>query len=437
MNLLKWLYPGMKVKRWLLMTFGGILLISSGLAILLNVGLISALEQGLVRTLSPIGNWLGMPGTLISALLAIASGGFLVTKGVTRVIQSIAAVLMPQGHSERLVDLVYSRRYLANKGPQIVVLGGGTGLSTMLRVLKKYPTRLTAIVTVADDGGSSGRIREELGILPPGDIRNTLAALADTEPLMEQLFQYRFHWGQGLEGHSFGNLFIAAMTDITGDFELAIKESSRVLAVRGQVLPSTLQEVRLQAVYSDGTTVTGESLIPQAGKKIEQVEILPKDCTPVPEAVQAIQNADLIILGPGSLYTSVLPNLLVSEITEAIKNSKAPKVYVCNVMTQPGETDGYSAADHVQAIVDHVGKEVIDYVIVNSAAVPQPLQEKYAAEGAYPVEADTERIKQMGFKPVARPLISLTDLVRHDPDDLAKCILDIVWRSRLLNEFIP
>ncbi len=436
MKALKWLYPGMKVKRWLALSFAGIILVSTGIAILLDIGIVGALERGLIRTLAPISAYLGITGTLLSVIVAFCSGGFFVVTGITHLIQSIASVLLPEGHSERLVDLVYTRRYLAKKGPQIVVIGGGTGLSTMLRGLKKYPARLTAIVTVADDGGSSGRIRNDLGILPPGDIRNTLAALADTEPLMEQLFQYRFHWGEGLEGHSFGNLFIAAMTDITGDFEQAIKESSRVLAVRGQVLPSTLKEVKLQATYSDGSTMRGESLIPQVGKSIERVELHPRDCFAVPEALQAIRSADLIILGPGSLYTSVLPNLLVSGIAEAVKQSSAPKVYVCNVMTQPGETDGYTAADHVQALVNHVGPGVIDYAIVNDATIPQELLIKYEAQGAFPVVADVERIKQMGIKPVSRPLISLSDLVRHNPDDLAKCILDISWRSQIIAEFI-
>lgn len=433
MKVSKWIYPGMKVKRWFLLAFFGIILISAGVHIILNVAPLSTLEKRLVDALLPLSNALGTSGTFFAAAIGVAGGIFLVLSGMAHAIRSIAAVIAPDKESEQLADLVYSRRYL-EKGPQIVAVGGGTGLSTMLRGLKEYTNRLTAIVTVADDGGSSGRIRDELGILPPGDIRNTLAALADTEPLMEKLFQYRFNWGEGLEGHSFGNLFIAAMTDITGDFELAIQQSSRVLAIRGRVLPSTLQEVQLRATYTDGSQITGESLIPLAGKPIERVEIIPEDCAPVEDALEAIRNADIIVLGPGSLYTSIMPNLLVKEIAEAIRRSKAPKVYVCNVMTQPGETDGYTASDHVRAIVDHVGKDVIDYVLVNIGDIPDHLREKYKSQGAHPVKADIEVIKQMGFKPIARPMISLTDLVRHNPHELAKCILEVIWRNRILRD---
>lgn len=433
MKISKWMYPGMRVKRWLLLTFFGIILISAGLNVILDVTPLGVIEQKIIRTLLPLRHALGRTGTVIAAAIGIVGGAFLIISGMAHAIRSIAVVLAPDKESDQLADLIYSHRHL-EKGPQIVVIGGGTGLSTMLRGLKKYTNRITAIVTVADDGGSSGRIRDELGILPPGDIRNTLAALADTEPLMEKLFQYRFDWGEGLEGHSFGNLFIAAMTDITGDFELAIQQSSRVLAIRGRVLPSTLQEVKLRATYDDGTQVTGESLIPLAGKPIKRIEIIPEDCVPVEEALEAIGNADAIVLGPGSLYTSIMPNLLVKDIAEAIRKSKAPKIYVCNVMSQPGETDGYTASDHVQAIVDHVGKDVIDYVLVNIGEIPEHLLEKYESQGAYPVKADIDVIKQMGFKPIARPMISLTNLVRHNPDELAKCILEVIWRNRILRD---
>ncbi|NLA58866.1 MAG: YvcK family protein [Firmicutes bacterium] len=310
--------------------------------------------------------------------------------------------------------------------PAVVVIGGGTGLSTMLRGLKLKTGRITAIVTVADDGGSSGRIRSELGIPPPGDIRNTLVALANTEPLMEQLFQYRFNWGEGLEGHSFGNLFIAAMTDITGDFEEAIRTSSQVLAVRGEVLPSTLSSVTLRAEYDDGSTTTGESLIPQPGKRIRRVFLEPEHCKPLEEAITAINNADAIVLGPGSLYTSVLPNLLVPEIREAIRKSTAPKIYICNVMTQPGETDGYKASNHVEALLNHVGPGLIDYVIVNTAAVPEHLLERYRREGAVPVEPDVAEVAALGVTPITAEVISMTNLVRHDPEKLAEVIYRII-----------
>lgn len=248
---------------------------------------------------------------------------------------------------------------------RIVVVGGGTGLSVMLRGLKELPMEITAIVTVADDGGSSGRIRNDLQMPPPGDIRNVMVALADTEPLLEQVLQYRFQNGNGLAGHNLGNLMIAALKDITGDFNHAIQYMSGVLAVRGQVLPSTGEEVNLCAVMEDGSVVEGESRIPQAGGKIRRVFLKPEVAHPLPEALQAIEAADGIIIGPGSLYTSILPNLLVKGMADAIRQSKAKKIYICNVMTQAGETDHYTAADHVTAIQDHVGEDFFDVVIVN------------------------------------------------------------------------
>ena len=240
----------------------------------------------------------------------------------------------------------------------------------MLRGLKEYTSNLTAIVAVSDDGGSSGRLRDDLGMPPPGDIRNTLLALADVEPLMEELFNHRFGGGKGLAGHSFGNLLIAAMTEVTGDFETAIRASSRVLAIRGQVLPGTVESVALRAEFTDGTQIVGESSIPLQGKRVRRVSLIPPDAKPPEEALRAIAEADLIVIGPGSLYTSVLPNLLIREIADAIRRSPAPAVYVCNVMTQPGETTDYTVADHVQALIDHTGPNLFTYVLMNDAPVP-------------------------------------------------------------------
>jgi uncharacterized cofD-like protein len=309
--------------------------------------------------------------------------------------------------------------------PKIVCLGGGTGLPNLLRGLKLHSDSLTAIVTVADDGGSSGIIRNELKIPPPGDIRNCLLALAYTEPFMEKLFQYRFNSGS-FKGHSFGNLFLAAMTEMLGNFELAIKESSKVLAVRGTVLPSTLEDVTLEAVYDDGEKACGESYIPNSRKRISRVMLKPSDAKPLGEALEAIEKADAIILGPGSLYTSLIPNLLVKDLTCAISKAKAKKIYVVNVMTQPGETEGYSASDHVKAVVNHSSRDVMEYVIINSGQIPEYLLSRYLSDGSTPVECDSEAIERMGYTVVTGSVINPTDVVRHSSRMLAETIMALI-----------
>ncbi|GAX90791.1 hypothetical protein EFBL_2433 [Effusibacillus lacus] len=313
--------------------------------------------------------------------------------------------------------------------PKLVVIGGGTGLSVLLRGLKEYDVDITAVVTVADDGGSSGRLRSDFDMPPPGDIRSCLVALADTEPLLEKLWQHRFKTGEGLAGHSFGNLFIAAMTDVTGDFETAIRETSRVLAVRGRVLPAVSRAVILKAHMTDGSVVAGESQIPTAGKKIRRVEIEPADVTPLPEVIQALQEADAIITGPGSLYTSILPNLLVPGIADTIRASKAKKIYICNVMTQPGETDNYSAAQHVKAIYDHVGPGLFEYALVNSAAIPPAVIEQYREKQASPVVADTWNLQQMGLNVIARNFLHYAIYARHDAKRISEQILSILTKD--------
>ncbi|MCF6095978.1 YvcK family protein [Thermovorax subterraneus] len=307
----------------------------------------------------------------------------------------------------------------------VVAIGGGTGLPNLLRGLKRYTKNITAIVTVADDGGSSGILRDELKMLPPGDIRNCLLALANTEPLMEKLFQYRFNAGS-LKGHSFGNLFLAAMTEILGDFELAIKESSKVLAVSGQVLPSTLSDVILAAEFEDGTVIKGESQIPKIRRKIKRIRIIPEDAKPLPEALEAIERADAVIIGPGSLYTSILPNLLIKDLADAVRSSRAKKIFVVNVMTQPGETDGYTAFDHVKTIIEHAGDNLIEYVVVNAEKIPEHLLLRYLADGACPVTCDEENIKELGCKVIYGELLGFADVVRHDPIKLAKVIIDVI-----------
>jgi uncharacterized cofD-like protein len=313
-----------------------------------------------------------------------------------------------------------------SKLPRIVVIGGGTGLSVMLRGLKERELDITAIVTVADDGGSSGILRSELQIPPPGDIRNVLISLADVEPLLSQMFQYRFKAGKGLAGHSLGNLILAAMTDITGDFVSAVRELSRVFAVRGRVLPATSQAIVLKAEMTDGSIVEGESKIPKAGGIIRRVFIEPPDVEPLAEALKAVQEADAILLGPGSLYTSILPNLLVPGIAKAIMESTAVKIYVCNVMTQPGETDGYSVSDHLQAVHNHVGHQLFDYVIVNNGEIPPQVQFKYAEKGAQAVHLDLEEVTNRGYQVIADTLVLFRTYLRHDADKLSHHIYQLV-----------
>ena len=348
-----------------------------------------------------------------------------------RTVKSFLSVFLPK-KEKKILELLYQKRQLA-QGPKIVVIGGGTGLSTMLYGLKEYTSNITAIVTVADDGGSSGKLREQFGLVPPGDIRNCLVALADTEPLMSSLFQFRFGKAE-LKGHSFGNLFITAMTEITGDFEKAVKESSKVLAIRGQVIPSTLEEVGLIAEYADGSTIAGESKIAEEKKPIKRIYLSRKDCEPTPEAVSAIKAADAIVIGPGSLYTSIIPNLLIEGVTKAILESKALKIYVCNIMTQSGETDSYKASDHIEALVAHAKSKLFDYCILNLAQITPEFVEKYEEESACPVLADAEKIEEMGFSVVKENLVSTSDFIRHDAQKLARIIMDLLEAKSKINE---
>jgi uncharacterized cofD-like protein len=315
--------------------------------------------------------------------------------------------------------------------PKVVVIGGGTGLSVMLRGLKEKPLDLTAIVTVADDGGSSGILRQELHIPPPGDIRNVLMALANVEPLLSRLLRYRFPAGSGLAGHSLGNLMLAAMTDIAGDFVSGVRELSQVLAVRGRVLPAAAQGTVLKAVMEDGSVVVGESQIPKARGKIRRVMIEPAGVEPLPEAVEAIREADCILIGPGSLYTSIMPNLLVRGLAEAVVASDALKLFICNVMTQPGETDGYTVSDHLDAIEAHVGAPLFHGVIVNNGEIPPDVLAKYAEEGSTAVVCDEEKLKARGIRVIADRLVKVQTYLRHDAVKLSHHIERLVqdWIS--------
>ena len=421
-HLLKWLYPGMKMKRWLFLFAIGVMMFSLGGAIAINYEYLGRIEEEIFMFIyRTVGSYNYML-TKFVGLLILLVGAAIMMFSTRSIIRSIIAVIIPD-RSEKIVDLIYQERKLG-RGPAVTVIGGGHGLSVLLRGIKSSTNNVSAVVTVADDGGSSGRLREELGIIPPGDLRNCLVALADTEPLMEKLFQYRFEGNTALAGHSFGNLFIAAMNEVTGDMETALKESSKVLAVKGRVIPASKEHVRLDAVMTDGTVVEGESQIPEAHKTIRRVQLHPKHVTAVPAALDAIESADAIILGPGSLYTSIMPNLLVDGVADALKKSKAVKIYICNVLTQPGETDGYSASNHAKAILDHTGKGVIDYVLVNSAPIPESM---WRGTGAKPVEIDEDKVNALGMGLIKADLMSTTEVGRHDPDKLCAEVMKIIY----------
>ena len=313
---------------------------------------------------------------------------------------------------------------------RIVVLGGGTGLSTLLRGLKKLTHHLTAIVTVTDDGGSSGTLRRELGVLPPGDIRNCLVALSEEENLMAQLFQYRFPSAGSLSGHSFGNLFITAMSSLAGGFDQGITCASKVLAIRGQVLPVTLSAVTLRARLRNGRLVKGESNIGRITEPISELIVWPSPPPAAPKVIEAIDAADAIILGPGSLYTSIIANLLVEGIVPALRKTAAPKIYVCNIMTQPGETTGYTLTDHLHALETHGAGELLDVVIVNDARIPEKVARRYAEEGAIPVKIDKRAVK--GIRMVKTSLISPEGIARHDPLKLAAVIKNILREENIV-----
>lgn len=339
--------------------------------------------------------------------------------------------------SKKLSKLLYDKRILI-KGPKIVAIGGGTGLSTMLRGLKMFSSNITAVVTVADDGGGSGMLRQELGMLPPGDIRNCILALADTEPILEQLLQYRFQDGS-LKGQSFGNLFLAAMDGISSNFVEAVRRVSDVLAVTGRVLPVTLENVTLNAELDDGGIICGESRIGEHRDfykgKIKRVYLEPSNAEPLQDVLDAISEADIIALGPGSLYTSIIPNLLVRGVCDAIENSKALKVYVCNVMTQPSETEGYSAYDHIRALEEHSYPGMVECCIVNNSYIPEKLLEKYLNDGAEQVRIDREKILNAGIRLIEGNFASLkNNLVRHDPLKLARVVIEYAAENVLARD---
>ncbi|PIQ85696.1 MAG: hypothetical protein COV74_07690 [Candidatus Omnitrophica bacterium CG11_big_fil_rev_8_21_14_0_20_45_26] len=407
MKFFKWLYPGIGIKRWVILASFGL-----GLTIVVALSAVQTISRNNVLLAS-------------FALAALIFGIFLVYMAIKNIVRTFVRALMPPSR-EDLASLVYEsrqREYLA-RGPRIVAIGGGTGLSTLLAGLKLHSSNVTGIVTVTDTGGSSGRLRDDFDILPPGDIRNCLVALAESGPLIRDLFQYRFEEGSGLKGHSFGNLFITALSKVTGDFEQAIKESSKVLAIRGRVIPSTLQNVTLVAEFVDGKIIEGETNITEYGKSIKRVSLKPTDCPGTPEALEAIEDADLIIMGPGSLYTSILPNLLIKDILEKILESDALKIFVINAMTQPGETDHHSAYDHVQALISHTDPRLFDVSFMNVQVIPKSLLVKYKEKQSVPVKLNADEIRARGYEVVEGKMLQLDEQVRHDSEKLAKLIMD-------------
>jgi uncharacterized cofD-like protein len=419
----------MNLKRWLLLFSGGVLCCAFSLALLFNDQTIGFVEEMLFR-MSYMTTGRYNNGLMIAAgIVSLAAGLIIMFYATRRIVRSVMDAVLPENNGS-LMETIFTQRKLSN-GPAVTVVGGGTGLSTLLRGMKYITGNCTAVVTVADDGGSSGRLRQELGIIPPGDLRNCLVAMADREPLMERVMQYRFKGDSALAGHSLGNLFLAAIAETEGGMEEGLKAASQILKIRGHVIPSTLSNIQIRADMADGTSVLGESEITNAGKKIVRLHMVPADAPATKSAVQAIRDADVLIFGPGSLYTSVLPNLLVPGIREAVLASKAFKIYICNVMTQPGETDGYGAYDHVKALIDHVGKQFLDYVIVNDQDISDEQKRMYRAKGQEYVTPDIQKIEQLGIKPIPTRLISKEDMVRHDPQKLAMVLISLIYRLRL------
>ncbi len=420
---------GLKIKRWLLAGFLGLIIEMLGMLLVFN----SLLDDSnlewerkfycqITYASTSLGIWGQWPQVLVFPLLGVG----LVLLGFYRSSRSLLIFLAPNLRRKELVERAYQKKYL-QKGPKITAIGGGTGLSTVLRGLKEYTENITAVVSVADDGGSSGKLRNELGMLPPGDIRNCLAALADQESLLDSLFQYRFS-EQHLSGHCMGNLLLAALNDMSGDLEQAIHSLSQIFAIRGQVLPVTLEPVSLGAEFMDGEIVLGESVIPEQKKPIKRVFLEPSFCRTLPEVLKAIKESDLILLAPGSLYTSLLPNLLVHGIREALAESTAVKVYVCNIMTQQGETNGYTASRHVQEI-QKVSGNILDYVLVNTAEMSKEMREIYRKESSTLVKPDLRKLEKLGVKVIAGDFIKEGKSIRHDTEKIARIVNDLAQQN--------
>jgi uncharacterized cofD-like protein len=418
----KWFYFGMHIKRWLLLLMFGVVIMGLGFGYFLREVYVSYQFPGAAYylTLQFLPRW-------ARGILFVSTSLGIIGLAVWKLNQSLLSAFLKPERSESIVDIIYNHRYL-RRGPKIVAIGGGTGLSTLLRGLKEYTGNITAIVSIADDGGSSGRLQRELGVLPPGDIRKNIAALADAEPLMSRLFEYRFNEGQGLEGHSFGNLFIVAMTEVAGNFEEAVRETSRVLAVRGQILPATLSALTICARTHDGEVIRGESAITEHGH-VKEIFLDPPAIQANPDAIRAILQADMIICGPGSLMTSVMPNLLVEGIRRAVEVSPALKVYACNVATQHGETDDFKVSDHFNVLVNHLhGAHLFDFVLANSNT-DAVLPEEWHSE---PVLVDRNELD--GARVLRADVICEENRYRHDSKKLADALVRLYYERNQFAE---
>jgi uncharacterized cofD-like protein len=429
---LKWLYPNLGVKRYFLLAVFGIFLMALGLAVLSHGDILSYLETHFREVIYFLTGRTKL-FVIILGILTFFGGIVVICFGFKKMLTSVINVLLP-GNEDKVVDVIYARRQL-KRGPKIVVIGGGTGLSTLLRGLKAYTSNLTAIVTVGDDGGSSGRLRRELGVLPPGDVRNCLVALAEKEDVMEDLFSYRFKSGT-FEGHSLGNLFLAGLAERFGDFQKGIEQVGKVFALKGEVFPSTLSQVTLEAYFEDGRSINGETAIRTTPGKIKYLKISPADCEPLPGSLQAVEEADLVVLGPGSLYTSIIPNILVKGLRDKIVEAQAPCIYVCNIMTEPGETEGFTVADHLRAIIEHGGQDLVDAVLAAKEEIPRPVLERYLAEGAEKVRNDRMMVEKLGVSYFESTFYTGGEVVRHNPEILAKELLRLLFRLKPVPERI-
>lgn len=412
--------PGIRIKRWVSLGFVGVVILVLGVVEIFS-------NKGYSMTIKMLYLFLSLIGIL---MMYIALSEFI--KSFLSLINSEKVKITI---NDKNIDELVEENRVHLGGPKVVVIGGGTGLSTMLRGLKLYTNNITSIVTVGDDGGGSGKLRADLGMLPPGDIRNCILALADTEPIMEDLLQYRFKDGS-LKGQSFGNLFLAAMAGISENFEDAVQKMSSVLAVTGKVLPVTLDDMKLIAELENGSIIEGESIIPEEvikqKSKIERLRIDPENAKPLMDALVAIREADAIVMGPGSLYTSIIPNLLVEDIVEAINKSDAIKVYISNVMTQPGETDDFTVSDHVKTLMKYSGKGSIQYVIANNGIIPKEIEERYLSQGSKLVELDYENINKLNVEVVETDLVKITKgYVKHDSEHLAQVLMATILDKKL------
>ena len=423
LNLRRYSLPGLK--KWVLIGFIGFSCGLLGVALLLNLRPVTKLRDLFWFVTQETAKIIP---TYISGTVAIIICIVLITYALINANKEVVKAIAPELAEESVLDAL-DKLHSLGRGAKVVAVGGGTGLSTLLSGLKYFTTNITAIVTVADDGGSSGRLREELGIIPPGDIRNCIAALSDDDKIITELFQYRFKSGSNLEGHSFGNLFLTALKEVVGgDFIKAVQAASLILRSRGTVLPSSPEPMNIVAELIDGRTIEGESKIPQAQGKIKRIYSIPEKPQAQTEAIDAILNSELIVFGPGSLYTSIIPNLLIPGIANAIKASRALKVYICNIMTQPGETTGYTVSDHILALLQHSeDPHLIDVAIINDRH-PEKLLQKYKDKDQEPVFIDADKVQKLGIRLVARNLIKEEDLVRHDPKLLARAIM--LWYKR-------